>query len=190
MKGSSMGHNRNDSHNPKLQVTIQPIIGIDNDTHQAVVKILNITLADEAVLSMKTRGAHWNVSGAGFCDRRALFDAQYRQLNDISDKIAERTRMLSGLPIGSFEEFLTNTRLDEQPGDVPEITDLLTDHEAVIRFLRADAKKCSQGYEDEITRDFLADILYLHEKMAWMLRCYNENEPFYGENQKRILINE
>lgn len=185
-----MGHDGNDGHNPKLRVHNQPSIGLDSNTHQAVVKILNITLADEAVLSTKTRSAHWNVSGAGFYDRHTLFDVQYKQLNEISGEISKRARVLGGLPIGSFEEFLKNTRLDEQPGDVPDFVDLLADHEAVIRFLREDAKKCSEEYEDEGTRDFLVDILCLHEKMAWMLRSYIENEPVHGESQKRMLKNE
>jgi len=30
----------------------------------------------------------------------------------------------------------------------------------------------------------------LHEKMAWMLRSYIENELVHGESQKRILKNE
>jgi hypothetical protein len=68
-------------------------------------------------------------------------------LSDISDEISKRVRELGGLPIGSFEEFLKNTRLNEQPGDVPDIMDLLADHEAAIRILREDAKKCSEEYE-------------------------------------------
>jgi len=179
-----MGRNRNEPFNMKLQVDIRPTIGLDNHTHQAVVKILNITLADEAVLSMKTRAAHWNMSGAGLYDRHTLFDVQFKQLNDISDEIAERVRVLGGLPIGCFEEFLKNTRLDEQSGEVHGIMDLLTDHEAAIRFLREDAKKCSQEFEDEVTRDFLVNILSLHEKMAWMLRAYIEPELTGYESQR------
>ena len=171
-----MGYKGNDGHNPKLQVDIRPNIGLDSNAHQAVVKILNIILADEAVLSMKTRSAHWNVAGAGFYDRHTLFDVQYQQMYDISDKIVERARVLGGLPIGSFEEFLKNTRLDEQSGDAPNMINLLADHEAITRFLREDAKKCSEEYKDEGTRDFLVTVLCLHEKMAWMLRAYIEPE--------------
>lgn len=171
-----MGHNHNDGHNPKLQVLIQPNIGLDSDARLSVVEILNIALANEAVLTLKTRNAHWNASGASFFELHTLFDSQYRQLNDISDEIAERARMLGGLPIGSFAGFLKNTRLDEQPGDVPNMMNLLADHEAAIRFLREDAKKCSEEYEDEGTRDFLVSILCIHEKMAWVLRSHIEPE--------------
>ena len=190
MKRGYMGHNGNDGHHPKLQVLIQPNIGLDSDVRRSVVEILNNTLANEAVLTVKTRGAHWNVSGAGFFELYILFDSQYEQLNDISDEIAERARMLGGIAIGSLQEFLKNTRLDEQPGDVPDIMDLLADHEAAIRFLREDAKKCSEEYEDEGTFELLVSVLRLHEKMAWMLRSYIEHEPVHGESQKRILRDE
>ena len=169
-----MGIDRNISKQIKIQVEIHPNIGLDYQAQQEIVNILNILLADEAVLTMKTRCAHWNVSGAGFFEMHLLFDSQYEQLNDIADEIAERARMLGGMAIGSLHEIINSTRLQEQPGTTPDIIDLLADHEAFIRFLREDAKKCSEEYEDEATRDFLVDILRLHEKMAWILRSHIE----------------
>jgi starvation-inducible DNA-binding protein len=182
-----MDHDRNDGHNLKPYILIQPNIGLDGDVRHSVVEILNKTLADEAVLTMKTRCAHWNVSGAGFFELHLLFDSQYEQLNDISDEIAERARMLGGMAIGSLHEIIHSTRLQEQPGITPEIMDLLADHEAFIRFLREDAKKCSEEYEDEGTFELLVGVMRLHEKMAWMLRSHNESGLILDEDQKRIL---
>src|ERR1035437_9589080 len=182
-----MGHDHNDGHNPILQVLIQPNIGLDSDVRRSVVEILNNTLANEAVLTVKTRSAHWNVSGPGFFELHILFDSQYKQLNDISDEIAERARMLGGIAIGSLQEFIRRARMAEQPGVVPDILHLLADHEASVRFLREDAKKCTDEYEDEGTFELLVSVMCLHEKMAWMLRSYIENEPVHGESQKRIF---
>jgi starvation-inducible DNA-binding protein len=190
MKGNEMRHNRNDGHDPKQQILIQPNIGLDSEVRHAVVELLNHTLADEAVLTLKTRGAHWNVSGAGFLELQILFDSQYKQLNDISDEIAERVRMLGGRAISSYQEFIRFTRLDEQPGLVAEILHLLADHEACIRLLREDARKCTEEFEDEGTFELFIGVMRLHEKMAWMLRAYNEQEPVHGESQKRIFKDE
>jgi starvation-inducible DNA-binding protein len=179
MKGSyAMRNNHDDGHNLKLQITIQPNIGLDSDARRSVVEILNHSLANEAVLTLKTRSAQWNVSGTGFFEMQTLFNSQCGQLTDFSDRIAERIRILGGQPIGSFEVFLKNTRLDEQVATVPRIMNLLADHEAAIRFLRDDAKKCSEEHEDEGTRDLLVSILSLHEKMAWVLRSHIEPELF------------
>ena len=167
---------RNDANNTKLQVDIQPNIGLDGDVRPLVVDLLNITLADEAVTATKTRSAHWNVSGTGFFELHTVFGTQHDQLNCISDEIAERARMLGGFAIGNLQEFLSHTRLEEQPGEVPDILRLLADHEAVIRFLRADAEKCIKEYEDEGTFDLLVSVMRRHEKLAWMLRSYIESE--------------
>jgi len=176
-----MGPNRNNGHNPKLPLIIQPNIGLDHDARHSVVELLNTTLADGAVLTTKTRSAHWNVRGADFFELHTFFEAQYQLLNNISDDFAERARMLGGLAIGSLEEFLKYTRLKEQPGDVPDILHLLADHEASIRFLREDARKCTEEYEDEGTCELLVSAMRLHEKMAWMLRSYIEIESLNGK---------
>jgi len=173
----------NDGHHQKLQFLIQPNIGLDSDVRRSVVDILNHTLANEAVLNVKTRSAHWNMSGAGFIELYILFDSQYKQLNDISDEIAERVRMLGGIAIGSLQEFIKYARMEEQPGSVPDILRLLADHEANIRFLREDARKCTEEYEDEGTFELLVSIMRLHEKMAWILRSYVEPELAPDDNR-------
>jgi len=171
-----MGHIRNDDHKMKLNVLIQPNIGLASDVRHSIVELLNNTLANEAVLTLKTRSAHWNATGSSFFELHIIFNSQYEQLNDISNQIVERVHMLGGIAIGSLQEFINYARLEERVGIVPDVLHLLADQEAAIRFLREDAKKCSDEYEDEVTRDFLVDILYQHEKMAWMLRSYIEPE--------------
>ncbi len=67
--------------------------------------------------------------------------------------------------------------LKEQPESKPRYTlHLLADHETSIRFLREDARKCSEDFEDEGTSDLLVNVMRMHEKNAWMLRSFIENE--------------
>jgi len=176
----------NDGHKSVvLPILIQPNIGLESDVRHLVVEILNHSLANEALLSQKTRNAHWNTNGKGFFELRILFETQYKQLNEIADKIAERTRILGGFAIASFKEFLGLTKLEEQPENIPDILHLLADHETIIRLLREDIRKCSEEYEDEGSIELLVGVMSLHEKMAWMLRSYIENEPVNGGSQKR-----
>jgi starvation-inducible DNA-binding protein len=177
-----MENKRNDGHNPIMQVLIHPNIGLDRDVRHSVVKILNKTLANEAVLALKTRSAHWNVHGPDFFGQHTLFGVQYQLLNNISNEIAERVRILGGFAIGSLEEFIKYTQMEEQPGVVPDILHLLADHEACIRFLREDARMCTEEYEDEGSFDLLVNVMLLHEKMAWMLRSYIEPEIIQPTN--------
>lgn len=169
-----MENTRNDGRNPKLQVLIHPNIGLDQDVRRSVVEILNKTLANEAVLTLKTRRAHWNVRGPEFFGEKNLFGAQYRQLNKISDEIAERTRILGGFALCSLGEFTKYARMEEQPGIVPDILHLLADHETCIRFIREDARRCSEEFEDEGTFNLMVNVMRLHEKMAMLLRSFIE----------------
>lgn len=167
----------NDGHKLQTNFHIQPNIGLDSDVRHRLVEILNTNLADEAVLSQKMRNAHWNVSGTGFFELHILFETQYKQLNEIIDKIAERVKMLGGIVIASFEQFLSHTRLEEKRTVIPGNLHLLADHETVIRFLREDIRKCNDEYEDEGTVELLVGVMSLHEKMAWLLRSYIEPAP-------------
>ncbi|MDR3576008.1 MAG: DNA starvation/stationary phase protection protein [Anaerolineaceae bacterium] len=177
-----MEHIRFVDHNMKLKVLIQPNIGLEVDVRNSIVELLNKTLANEAVLTLKTRSAHWNTTGSSFFDLHFLFNSQYEQLNNLSNQMVEHVRILGGIAIGSLQEFTDHTRLEEQPGVVPDALHLLADHETVIRFLREDAKTCADEYEDEVTHNFLVEILFQHEKMAWMLRSYIEPELSANES--------
>ena len=155
---------------------MKPNIGIADKNRQAVIKILDTLLSDEYVLYTKTRKFHWNVTGPQFNDLHKFFEAQYEELDDIVDEVAERARSLGGVSFGTLAEFLAHTRLKEQPGRNPDapgmIAGLLSDHEAVIRNLRSDLEICADSCRDMGTSDFLTGLMEKHEKMAWMLRSF------------------
>ena len=79
---------------------MKPEIGLLDKNRDAVVKILNTTLSDEMVLLVKTRNYHWNVTGPQFNDLHKFLDAQYEELNEVVDEVAERVRTLGGMPFG------------------------------------------------------------------------------------------
>lgn len=153
---------------------MKPNIGIQDKHRQAVVGILNRLLSDEYVLYTKTRKCHWNVVGPLFHDLHKFFESQYEELNEIVDEVAERGRALGGVSLGTLSEFLKHAKLKERPGKNPNskgmISELLSDHEMIIRSLRRDLQACVDDYGDMGTSDFLTGLMEKHEKMAWMLR--------------------
>ena len=153
-----------------------PNIDIADNDRAAVVDLLNRLLSDEYVLYTKTRNYHWNVTGPQFNDLHKFFEAQYDELNEFVDDIAERARQLGGRAFGTLAEFAKSARLTEQPGAEPAakemLATLLADHETVIRTLRADIGPATDHYKDVGTSDFLTGLLEKHEKMAWMLRAF------------------
>jgi starvation-inducible DNA-binding protein len=56
------------------------------------------------------------------------------------------------------------------------VTNLLNNHEVVIRHFRVDLETCLERDHDVGTNDFLAGAMEKHEKMAWMLRAFVESK--------------
>jgi starvation-inducible DNA-binding protein len=159
---------------------MKPNIGLSETQRKGVVQVLSVLLADEYLLYTKTRNCHWNVVGPQFNDLHKFFEAQYNDLNEVVDEVAERARSLGGNAIGTMTEFLQLARLKEQPKHYPAarqmISDLLQDHEAIIRTVRVDLETTASTYHDAGTSDFLTGLMERHEKMAWMLRMFLEGK--------------
>ena len=100
---------------------MNPNIAITDKDRAGVVKILNALLADEYVLYTKTRNYHWDVVGPQFNELHKFFDAQYAELNEIVDDVAERARALGGHALGTLAEFSRHARLKEHPGEYPDV---------------------------------------------------------------------
>src|SRR5687768_4151381 len=154
-------------------------IGLSEESLNGVIKILNNVLCDEYVLYTKTRNYHWNVVGLHFHDRHEFFQEQYEILDEIIDEVAERARQLNGRSLGTLQEFLDNARIKESPGEYPDdmrmLSNVLSDHEQIIKTLRTNANECEDKYHDMGTNDFLISIMQKHEKMACMLRAHLDN---------------
>ena len=157
---------------------MKPNIGINDAQRAAMVEILDTLLADEYLLYTKTRNHHWNVVGPQFNDLHKFFESQYEELDDIVDEVAERARALGSNALGTLTEFVQRSRLKEQPGKYPDakgmLAALLDDHETLIRNLRTDADVTMDKHHDAGTNDFLVGLMEKHEKMAWMLRAFQE----------------
>jgi starvation-inducible DNA-binding protein len=155
---------------------MKPNIGISEKDLQASITILERVLANQMVLYVKTRKAHWNVAGESFMELHKLFEEQYKGLETAIDEVAERIGKLGQKTIGTMTEFSKLSSLKEHPGKYPEAKDilkeLLKDHEEVIRNLRDDIDKCADKIKDAGTADFLTGLMEKHEAVAWVLRRY------------------
>lgn len=159
---------------------IGPNIGIASENRERVVNILVRLLADEYVLYTKTRKYHWNVTGPRFLQLHEFFKVQYAQLEIIVDEVAERIPQLGGKAIATLEEFKQFTQLKEDAGQYPDenkmLSNLLSDHETIIRSVRIDGDACADKYHDMGTNNFLIGLMELHEKAAWMIRAHLEGK--------------
>src|SRR4051812_19249071 len=114
-------------------------IGLTEKNSQAIAEKLNTVLADEFLLSLKTRNYHWNVEGSNFMEMHKFYEGIYDELDEIVDEVAERVRTLGHYSEGRMVDFLKLSNLQEEAysnDQNVQLKSLLNDHETMIRQLR------------------------------------------------------
>jgi starvation-inducible DNA-binding protein len=163
-------------------------IGLTDEQRKGVINLLNQDLADTYLLLVKTKKYHWDVVGPQFMTLHKLWQEHYEALTINVDVIAERVRTLGGYPVGTMEGFLKICSLKEHPGNVPTATEmvsqLLDDHEQIVRNLREHVEQCAKNFEDDGTADFLTGLMEQHEEIAWMLRSFIQGEGVESDGAK------
>ena len=152
-------------------------IGISEKDRAAIAAGLAKLLADTYTLYLTTHNFHWNVTGPMFNTLHAMFMAQYTELWNAVDPIAERIRSLGHPAPGSYAQFGKLSSLKDAPLDPPKamqmVRILVEGHEAVARTARAVFPLADKA-GDEPTADLLTQRLTVHEQTAWMLRSLLE----------------
>ena len=153
-------------------------IGIGEKDRAAIAQGLSRLLADTYTLYLTTHNFHWNVKGPMFNSLHAMFMAQYTELWNAVDPVAERIRSLGHAAPGSYAEFGKLTSLADAPATAPQALEmvriLVEGHEAVARTARALFPLADKA-GDEPTADLLTQRLTVHEQTAWMLRSLLED---------------
>jgi len=112
-----------------------------------------------------------------FNSLHAMFMAQYTELWNAVDPIAERIRSLGHPAPGSYAQFGQLTSLKDAPITPPKALEmvaiLVEGHEAVARTARSIFELADKA-SDEPTADLLTQRLSIHEQTAWMLRVLLE----------------
>ena|SRR5688572_18899528 len=116
---------------------MEALIETKSDNFEKVANTLIGILADEFVLSVQTRKAHWNVESQNFFSLHKLFEEQYDIIGEVIDDVAERIRAIGHYAPATLREYLQLTHLTEQSNQSNEDTsflrDLLTSTKALLQ---------------------------------------------------------
>ena len=152
-------------------------IGINDKDRAAIAAGLSKLLAETYTLYLTTHNFHWNVTGPMFNSLHAMFMAQYTELWNAVDPVAERIRSLGFPAPGSYAQFAKLSGLPDAPATPPKamkmVEVLMQGHEAVARTARALFPLVDKA-GDEPSADLLTQRLTVHEQTAWMLRSLLE----------------
>jgi starvation-inducible DNA-binding protein len=153
-------------------------IGISTSDRAKITAELSKLLADTYTLYLTTHNFHWNVTGPMFNTLHVMFMAQYTELWNAVDPIAERIRALGHPAPGSYGDFGRLSSVADAPSAPPKALEmvhiLMKGHEAVARTARGIFPLVEQA-NDQPTADLLTQRLNIHEKTAWMLRALLED---------------
>lgn len=153
-------------------------VGLSEAKRKKVADDLIKLLANNSVLYLKTHNFHWNVVGPMFQPLHSVFEAQYIDLWNAGDTIAERVRALGFYVPASYADFAKLSKIKEAVGTrqvkaKDMINQLGHDNEVMIRLARELLPETEEA-DDQVSVDLLSDRMEVHEKNAWMLRSFLE----------------
>ena len=151
-------------------------IGISDKDRAAIAQGLSRLLADTYTLYLTTHNFHWNVTGPMFNTLHTMFMAQYTELWNAVDPIAERIRSLGHFAPATYKRYAELSSIKEEPEVLSAkdmIRQLVEGNEILTRTLRAGVKVADE-LDDFPTADMLTTRMDVHEKNAWMLRSFLE----------------
>lgn len=149
-------------------------LGFDSEETREVVNNLNLLLANLHVHYQKLRNYHWNVTGADFFDIHETTEAEYNEVKEEIDEIAERIRVFGATPTSTLAEYLEVSEIKETGTDLKAmemVKEILRDMEILLSFM-VDTIEAARAIGDISTDDLVTSLMQRREKMHWMLTSF------------------
>ena len=142
--------------------------------NRTVIDHLNAELATAFVLSFNAKRYHWTVTGPHFRDYHLRFEDLYNAADGTVDELAERIRMLGGIPIHAPAQMASLAKAvvsDPALRMDPEamLKEALDNEERTVSLMHEGIELASQA-GDPGTADLLTRFVQVHQKEAWFLR--------------------
>ena len=139
---------------------------------EEIIKNLNEFLCDLEIMNVKLQNYHWNVQGKGFFITHEKLEEYYDEIRVQIDEIAEHILSLGYQPLGTMQDFVENSELQEAKNEriksLPIIHNLIDD----LRIMRkkvTQIKELSEEQNDYATSSLMDNYLGNYSKKLWML---------------------
>lgn len=140
---------------------------------QKTISFLNELLANQHVLYIKTRNAHWNVKGPDFLTAHKFFEDLYTKFENDIDLTAERIRKLNQPVIANmvfFSEISILNSVESISFDSLTLIKVIYDDLYIIN--NTIKEQLKQMSEDLTTINFLTNLTEENEKTLWFLKSH------------------
>lgn len=148
--------------------------------NQEIIGFLNQLLANQHVLYIKTRNAHWNIVGIDFKPVHLFFNELYDKFAADIDSIAERIRKLGSPVVANMQYFLDAATLhSNEPiafNSIALIAYVYDDLKNINETIRIELEILSDNKNTDYgTINFLTNLLEENEKTLWFLNSHITN---------------
>lgn len=143
-------------------------------TNATVINALRQVVAQKYAIIGQTHICHWNVRGPSFFSLHGAFEAQYTELFQAVDEVAERIRSLGALAPGGLKTLAEMAGIDEIAEDVSAtdmVKHLAAGNRTLINTLTKARNAAAEAGDDE-TEDLMIARIQVHQKSLWMLESY------------------
>lgn len=134
---------------------------------------LNAFLSDLNVFYRKLQNYHWNIKGREFFVIHSKLEEYYDEINTQIDEIAEHILMLEGQPLGTLQDYLENTKIQEAENRKVDATtifnELIKDFKELLQDV-AKIKKLSEEINEFKTSTLMDGFIENYSKKLWMLK--------------------
>ena len=153
-------------------------IGLNAEKSKGLSDDLNVLLANFQRYYQNLRGIHWNIKGKRFFDLHVKFEELYDDANMKVDEIAERILTLGGVPLHTFEDYMSK-------GTVPVGKNITKDEEAIrlivgsltqLLVLERQILDQADDANDEGTNSMMSGFISEQEKTVWMMKAWLAEE--------------
>lgn len=153
-------------------------IGLDAQKSEALADELNLLLASFQQYYQNLRGIHWNIKGKRFFDLHEKFEELYNDANLKVDEIAERILTLGGVPLHTFEDYKSNSKVPVGKNvsqDEDAIRLIVNSLKELLVIERNILEKAGDA-DDEGTLSMMSDFITEQEKTVWMMKAWLAEE--------------
>ncbi len=150
-------------------------IDIPEKERHELISILNRDLAGTSDLYSQTKQAHWNVKGRNFYQLHTLFDELAEEVEEATDKLAERVTALGGYATGTVRMAAETSYLPEyncHSSEGLEHVKMLAERYALYAKRVREMIDTTAELGDLATSDLYTEISRATDKALWFLEAH------------------
>lgn len=153
-------------------------IGLDVAKSKSLSGDLNQLLANFQRYYQNLRGIHWNIKGKRFFDLHIKFEELYTDANTKVDEIAERILTLGGVPLHTFEDYISSSKVPVGKNITKDedAIRLIVDSLSQLLIIERNILDASDEASDEGTNAMMSEFITEQEKTVWMMKAWLAEE--------------